>query len=149
MVSLSSLAISLSSLPSSVCLSVSHTHRCTMFRCYQCTKYVPLGVKLSRKTSKKLEVLLQIMYIRMMALTATATRTSHKHICQCLGMVRPCLICESPNQPNIRYSIQTANNIEETFAPLVEEVRRKRITMDKTIVFCRSYDECSHIYMFL
>ena len=85
----------------------------------------------------------------MMALTATATRTSRKHICQCLGMVRPCLICESPNQPNIQYSIRTANNIEETFAPLVEEVRRKRITMDKTIVFCRSYDECSHIYMFL
>ena len=59
------------------------------------------------------------------------------------------LVCESPNRPNIKYSIRTVSNVEETFAPLVEEVRRKRTTMDKIIVFCRTYDECSHIYMFL
>jgi ATP-dependent DNA helicase RecQ len=42
-----------------------------------------------------------------------------------------------------------ANNAEETFAPLVEEIRRRRTAMDKVIIFGHTYDDCSCIYMFL
>jgi ATP-dependent DNA helicase RecQ len=57
--------------------------------------------------------------VRTMALTATATKATRKQICQYLGMPKPYLVCESPNRPNIRYSIRMENNVEETFAPLV------------------------------
>ena len=85
----------------------------------------------------------------MMALTATATRTTRQQVCRRLGMVKPVLIIESPNRSNIKYIIKPANNIEETFAPLVEELRRLRTMMDKRIIFCRTYDDCSRIYLFL
>ena len=64
-------------------------------------------------------------------------------------MVKPCTVTESPNRQNIMYGVQKATTIEETFAPLVEEVRRKRTSMDKVIIFCRTYDESSCIYLFM
>ena len=35
--------------------------------------------------------------VRMMALTATATRSTRQQICKRLGMVKPYLVIESPN----------------------------------------------------
>ena len=85
----------------------------------------------------------------MMALTATATRSTRQQICKRLGMVKPYLVIESPNRSNIVYSVYPAETIEGTFAPLVEEIRRKRTSMEKVIIFCRTYDESSRIYLFL
>ena len=64
-------------------------------------------------------------------------------------MVKPFFITESCDQPNIKYCVRSADIIEETFAPLVEEIRRKRTALDKTIVFCCTCDECSRMYLFL
>ena len=87
--------------------------------------------------------------VRMTALTATATRVTRQKVCQSLCMVKPVLVTESPNRANIKYIIKAATNIEEIFAPLVEEIRRKRTCLDKSIVFCRTYDDCSCIYLSL
>ena len=87
--------------------------------------------------------------VHMMALTATATKSTRQQVCRRLGMLCPYVIAESPNRPNIKYSVKQPTNIEEMFAPLVEEIRRARETMDRVIIFCRTYDDCSHIYMFL
>ena len=57
--------------------------------------------------------------VRMMAPTATATQTSRQQICKRLGMVKPFLVVESPNRPNITYSVLAAETVEETLAPLV------------------------------
>ena len=64
-------------------------------------------------------------------------------------MVCPYIVTESPNRPNIKYSVKAPTNIEEKFAPLVEEIRRMHVAMDRSIIFCRTYDDCSHIYMYL
>ena len=85
----------------------------------------------------------------MMALTATATKATRQQVCRCLGMIKPFFVTESPDRPNIKYCVRSADIMEETFAPLVEEIRRKRTALNKTIVFCRTYDECSRIYLFL
>ena len=85
----------------------------------------------------------------MMALTATTTQTSRQQICKRVGMVKPFLVVESPNQPNITYSVLAAETVEETFAPLVEEIRQKSTSMDKVIVFCHTYDDSSRIYLFI
>ncbi len=63
-----------------------------------------------------------------MALTATATLSSRKAICQnlILSMVSPTVVSVSPNKPNIKYHVyRKEGDIEETFAPIVEEVRIK------------------------
>ena len=64
-------------------------------------------------------------------------------------MIRPRIFSVSPNRANIKYVVQPATNIEEAFEPLAEEVKCKRVEMGRVIIFCRTYDNCSHIYMFL
>ncbi len=57
-----------------------------------------------------------------MALTATATKSSRRKICQTLGMVKPDVIAVSPDRPNIEYRVESKKDtIEEQFSPLVEE----------------------------
>ena len=88
--------------------------------------------------------------VHMMALTATATTATRQQVCRRLGMVCPYIVTESPNRPNIKYSVNAPTNIEEKFAPLVEERRRMHIAMDRSIIFFFfTYDDCSHIYMHL
>lgn len=71
-----------------------------------------------------------------MALTATATKTSQKTIRHVLGMMKPVVVAESPNKTNIKYSVlPKLSTIEETFAPLLEEVRRARVNVDKLLFF--------------
>lgn len=84
--------------------------------------------------------------VHIMALTATATKSTRLQVCHSLGMVRPFIVSQSPNRCNIKYTLHTATNLEETFAPMVEEIRRKRVTMEKV---CRTYDACSRISLFL
>ena len=84
-----------------------------------------------------------------MALTATATVATRKAICKILGLVKPVVISESPHKPNIKYTVIVGPPpLEETFAPLVEEVKRCRESTDRTIIFCRTYDSMTHIYLY-
>ncbi len=84
-----------------------------------------------------------------MSLTATATIKTRKAICKSVGLINPVIISESPHKPNIKYIVQlNPPPIEETFAPLVEEVRRYRQLTDRTIIFCRTYDSMTHIYLY-
>ena len=76
--------------------------------------------------------------VRVMALTATATVVTRNAVCRIIGMTTPSIISEIPNRPNIKYIVNSGSkNIEETFAPLVEEVKLKRASMDCVIVYCR------------
>ena len=64
-------------------------------------------------------------------------------------MVLPHIVSEIPNRPNIKYFVDShSKSIEETFAPLVEELKLKRTTMGRVIVYCRTYDSCSSIYLY-
>ena len=88
--------------------------------------------------------------VRIMALTATATKTTRKCVCNTLGMKHPTVVTQSPNKQNIKYIVNTkAASLEEMFAPLVEELRLNRTSMDRVIIFGQSYDDCSRIYLFL
>ena len=87
--------------------------------------------------------------LRMMALTATATEQTRKEIFKLLGLKKPSLVLKSPDKPNITYHVCDKLDIENVFNPLAEEVCIKRSSMDRTIIFCRSYDQCSEIYLTL
>lgn len=85
-----------------------------------------------------------------MALTATASSTTRKAICSCIGMKKVLLVSQSPNKPNIFYSVKSdKSSIEEAFTPLLSEIQKKRTTVDRTIIFCRSYTSCTNIYFFI
>ena len=84
-----------------------------------------------------------------MALTATATKETRKAISRSLGLKKPVIVSQSPNNPHMFYKVNsTTNIIEDAFTPLLEEIRCKRTTMDRTIIFCRSYDSCTYMYHF-
>lgn len=84
-----------------------------------------------------------------MALTATATKTSRRDICKKLGMVNPFILSQSPNKQNIKYSIvKKDEEIEDTFAPLLEELKINRENTERTIIFCRMYDSTGRIYCY-
>ena len=82
-----------------------------------------------------------------MALTATATVETRKVVCRLLGIINPVVILEVPDHPNIKYIVHALDeSMEDTFAPLVDEIRQMRLNMDKVIIYCRTYDDCSSIY---
>ena len=88
--------------------------------------------------------------VHMMALTATATKDTQIAVCKKLGMLHPAVISQVPNRPNIMYQVKSEpGSIEEAFEPLVEEIRSNRANCDRIIIYCRTYDTCSMIYMFL
>jgi len=87
--------------------------------------------------------------VNIMAITATATKQTRKDICKSLGLVKPAMIIRSPEKPNIMYEVtRKIADIEETFVSLVEEISKNRRNTSKTIIFCRTYDDTDHIYLF-
>lgn len=82
-----------------------------------------------------------------MALTATATRTSRQTISRILGMTNVKVVSQSPNKPNITYQVQKKTNIEDTFTPLICELRGKRAAMDRVIIFGQTYEDCTEIFL--
>ena len=65
--------------------------------------------------------------VHIMALTATASTLTRKAICRCVGMKKVLLVSQSPNKPNIFYSVKSdQNSIEEAFTSLVSEIQKKR-----------------------
>ena len=87
--------------------------------------------------------------IHTMALTATATISTRKAVCRSLGMKKPVIISESPNKINIVYKVTpNVKDVEDAFEPVVNEILRHRKTMDRVVIFCRSYDDSTLIYHF-
>jgi len=89
-------------------------------------------------------------HVHVMALTATATKATRLAVCRVLGMPSPAIVYQVPNRVNIKYIVHTnPGTIEEAFSPLVDEIRKERTKLDRTIVYCRTYDSCSTIYLYL
>ena len=85
-----------------------------------------------------------------MALTATATKSTRTAVCRILGMKNPAVVIMTPNKVNIKYRvISKPITIEEAFGPLVEDVHANRLNTDRTIIYCRTYNNCSKIYLYI
>ena len=88
--------------------------------------------------------------VKLMALTATATKSTRYSICQILGMTEPSIVAVTPNRSNICYSVEKKEgDTEQTFTVLVDEIREKRLAMSRVVIFCRSYEDVGHIYSFM
>ena len=118
--------------------------------CMTCTTYLTCrGDSFRREFANLGEISSLLPNVHIMALTATASKSTRKTICRSLGMKKILLISQSPNKPNIFYRLNShQKDIEEAFAPLVSEIKHKRTNMERTIIFCRSYNSCTSIYYY-
>jgi len=64
-------------------------------------------------------------------------------------MNKPVVVSQSPNKPNVFYSvIMKSSPLEEVFAPLVEELRTIREAIERVIIFGQTYDNVTDLYLF-
>lgn len=75
-----------------------------------------------------------------------SAKSSHTKILQSLRMVRPTTICASPHKKNVLYTVHRKPTLEEFVGGLVDFLKRLRTSMPRTIIFCKRYRECAHIY---
>jgi ATP-dependent DNA helicase RecQ len=85
-----------------------------------------------------------------MALTATATRTLREEVQIKLGMTDPLLIIKSPDKPNIKFASLEINKqkYQAIFTSIADEIRKKRGSMPRIIIYCKNKSDCGELYTF-
>lgn len=84
-----------------------------------------------------------------MALTATATRQLRKDVMKTLGMKHAVVVSVSPHRSNIIYRVQHFTSMEVTFSNLVLALKRNRVDMQRTLIYCQMQDHCAQLYLFM
>ena len=85
--------------------------------------------------------------LKILALTATATMDTYSVVQTRLGMVEPVLISMSPERQNIFYRVCPKTELQPFVNSIVEEFLME--DFPKTVVFVRTYNDCSNIYLLL
>ena len=83
-----------------------------------------------------------------MALTATATAKLQKRVITILGMRNPILTYVSPCKPNIVYKLDSFDNIQDTFKPLLNLIKNEKVNLPRVIIYCRRYEDCASLYSY-
>ena len=78
-----------------------------------------------------------------MVLTATATREKFKIIIKHLSLNTPVVAGMSPDRPNIFLSV---TSLEGFAKEISEKMKLERLSCPKTIIFCRSHQDCASMY---
>ncbi len=91
--------------------------------------------------------------VRVMALTATATKSTRKFIINSLSMQMPEIVYIPPARDNIIYAVMDKPRgddvISKVFQGTVEKLKIERSNMGRIIIFCKTYDNVISIYQFL
>ena len=97
----------------------------------------------------RLNEIRSLLEVPFIALTATATVKTKEQIYELLEFGSPKEIVESPNKFNVRYSVQKLENslsIVENFRCLINELLNKGKESVRTIIYCQTIKQCSHIF---
>ena len=84
--------------------------------------------------------------VRILALTATATRDTLDCVSHSLSLEDPKIIGLPPNRSNIKYVVERSTGIAEFSKKITDELMSKRISMPKTVVFCRTLQNCATFF---
>ncbi len=87
--------------------------------------------------------------VKVLAMTATATRALRKKIEEVIGLVDPLVIAISPCKPIIIYAVSHFTSITEAFIPILTVLIQQRTSFPRTIIYCRTHQHCSKLYNFL
>ncbi|XP_011410065.1 PREDICTED: uncharacterized protein LOC105316681 [Amphimedon queenslandica] len=85
--------------------------------------------------------------INFMALTATAALKTRKEVMRLLGMKNPITIIRSLEKSNIYYSVCKKDEVGVQLSYVMDELCEHRTVTDKTIIFCRTYRDCTELYL--
>ena len=87
--------------------------------------------------------------VRVMALTATATKTTRKFIIDSLSMQLPEIIYVPPVKNNIIYVVlDKPKDNGDYFERIVEKLKVEGISMHRMIIFCKTYKNIITIYSY-
>lgn len=87
--------------------------------------------------------------VPVIALTATATRSTRETIFEVLMLRQPVVIYESVNKKNIIYSVKyinKENDLDHYFGWVYDEIVEKKELCDRTIIYCQTIKQSSMIY---
>ena len=87
--------------------------------------------------------------VHILAVTATATTETFHVVSKRLSMDHPYLVALPPIRDNIPYTILAKVDIDELTTSLCEEFAEKRGAFPKTVIYVRTYSDCSGIYMLM
>ena len=82
-------------------------------------------------------------------MTATATVSLRKCVIKTLGMIDTFIVSENVDKPNIIYSVLSFKSMETTFKGLIERLRKERVHMPRTIIYCQHQDKCAQLYLLM
>ena len=87
--------------------------------------------------------------VNVLALTATATKETFDVIVKRLSLENPTVVALPPFRNNISYSVQPKIDVHTLGEMLYQELKAKRTSFPKTILYVRTYTDCSNVYMVL
>ena len=85
--------------------------------------------------------------VRIMALTATATKQERLDIIRCLGLRNPTVISVCPSRPNIYYAVRDFISFNDAFGWLLKSIASSTLN-GSVIIFCPTISDCMDIYTF-
>ena len=83
----------------------------------------------------------------VLALTATATKLTFEIVADRLGLMNPAVVATSCNRSNIKLLVKAKQTLEEFSFDLSQKLKSDKRKYPKTIVFCRSYKDCTDLYV--
>ena len=85
--------------------------------------------------------------VNVMALTATTTIETFQVVSQRLALHKPVTVAVSPNRVNIKLLVQPSKSLKEFAQAVVQELKAKKTAYPKTVIFARSYQDCTSLYL--
>lgn len=64
-----------------------------------------------------------------------------------MSLVNPVIVGSSPYRSNISYSVKPLPSLDDFCNDIAQKLMVNGIEYPKTIIFCRSYSDCSTIYI--
>ena len=84
--------------------------------------------------------------VKILAVTATATKETLNSVTCRLSMETPVLIGLPPDRINIKYSVKPCPSLTEFCNQITSELMSKRALTPKTVIFCRSLQNCANMF---
>ena len=80
--------------------------------------------------------------VSFMALTAAATKGTFK---ERLSLNNPVVVGISPNRPNIFLSLAPPMKLPCFAESIGDQLKKRRLTFPKTVIFCQNYEDCARL----
>lgn len=84
--------------------------------------------------------------VNILALTATASKSTFNVVVKRLAMVDPVVIRISPDRPNIFFTVQPFKKLQEFSDEIANWLQREKNLAPKTVIFCQSFTSCFQLY---